>query len=106
MAENGAMPRLTGARAEMPDGAVRAQRVISTVNRIETARYLRRNPRSTRHEIAEGTGLNYESVRKELTNLADLGYVAVTGEGRGATFIFDGTLFSRDLGLLLGYLSE
>lgn len=106
MVENGAMPRLTGARDDMPTGAVRAQRVVSTVSRLEMARFLRRSPGVTRQEIADGTGLNYETVRKEIAQLAQLGYVRADGQGRNETWTFDGKRFGRDLGELFGYLSE
>ncbi|KTR93128.1 hypothetical protein NS220_13485 [Microbacterium testaceum] len=106
MAENGAMPRLTGARDGMPEGAVRAQRVVSTVSRLELARFLRHSPGATRQEIADGSGLTYETVRKEIAHLVQLGYVSIDGQGRNERFTFDGKRYSRDLGQLFGYVGE
>lgn len=106
MAENGQMPRLVDAPGEMPPGAVRASRVISSVVRMQTARHLRRNPGSTRQEIASATGLNYNTLRHEIGILVEIGYVTSPKNGRNEAFTFDGQRFSRDLGELVGFLSE
>ena len=105
MQDNGAMPLLDPFEA-MPEGAVRAQAVTSVVSRIEMARYLGKYPRSTRQQIAAGAGLKYETVRKEIALLVELGYVTTSGGRRHETYTLDGVRLSADLGALIGYISQ
>lgn len=103
---NGGMPRLTHAPAAMPDGAVRAQRVISTVSRLEALRDLRDHPGSTRQGVVDRTGLSYEAVRKVLSELVAFGYVSSHGGGRSETYSANWSRFAEDLGALWGYISS
>ncbi|MDZ5146324.1 helix-turn-helix domain-containing protein [Microbacterium testaceum] len=102
------MPRLVAAPSDMPEGAVRVQRVIAATPRIEVLRYLLNHPNSTIVDIVEGCGLARETVRAAI---ADLEETYVTGSieagqrrGRPVSFSVDRSTLAKDLGALQAYL--
>lgn len=74
---NGDVPRLNAASSEMPKGAERVHRALSTTTRLEVVRYLLQHPGSYIGAIIEGTALARPTVKHTLTDLESIGYVRV-----------------------------
>lgn len=82
--QNGRMPLLREPSPEMPEAAIRAQRMMSTV-RLDIARFLMANPESTIGDVMKATGLSRNSAQTGLRAIEEIGFLRVdpVGERRG-----------------------
>lgn len=111
VSQNGSMPARRERHTDMPLGADRAFRALSSRARIEVMKALGLQQDQTRPQLAEATGLTPATVRSALEDLEDLSYVTVSEppgsrHGRPVTYRVNRTVFQGDLADLAAYVGS